>query len=432
MAPDTDTQVQDRDQTSGQNDPQDDDSALLDSAEDALREAGYEDQADKVGNLVSIEDVKGGILRDLRDADPIVADLVVNRKTDIAQTREDEEAAAEQRRIEAEAEALRVAEEERQRKIKAGELTYADEHPVEYHDLGGKAKDRTAFMNQMNAFGKHSQAWQAERWDQATPEERGTIAAGYGEPLHADLAEFTPKDGELTQLERESLKAQVKKLKATKYFLDTETVDAIIEAERQVENANTRAGSDAGLQKLVHLAKGIELGERSQLPFQTPHKVQQTVVVDGKKTVEWVEKPDTTTTRRTLDGGSIVTEIDKGTGQLRTTEFSPEEAAELKTQLLLEAPQELPQGISGSVLTDEFSRPVHDFGTEPGEAARVQVNPLAKTEGPATPEAFLEAHGKITKADLKLWPADVQARFNRSYPDAARALLRGEEVAELS
>jgi hypothetical protein len=317
-------------------------------------------------------------------------------------------------------------------KVEANELTYADEHPVIYSDLPTKSKDRAERKEKLAEFSKHSPAWQADWWDRATPEDRGVIAAEWDEPLHADLGGFEPK--ELTDLERQQVKSQVEQLKATKHFLDAETVAAITEAEQEREQEGPRA--DAGLQKLLHLYAGIQTDVQSRLPFQTPHRVSQKVVgEDGKKKLVWTEKPDMTTTARTADGGAIVTEFDFGTGQIQMTEFSAEEAAELRAQLMLEDPKELPLPLGGSEIVDEFSRPVSDYGVRSGEATevpqRIQVSPFA-AKGPETPQAFLEVHGKITRDDVKLWPADTTAKFNRDFPDAARSLLRGDEVTELS
>jgi hypothetical protein len=422
----------------GQTDGQDgqDDNTILDSIEEALREGDFGEQADRIatGAVTNIESIKGALLRDLRAADDVLADQVLNRQAEIKQAREAEEAAAEQARIEAEAAAVRAEEEGRQRRTEAGELTYADEHPVEYTDttLPAKSKDREAFHQKLAEFGKHTAAWKADRWEQMADEERGVIAVGWGEPLHADLNGFTPKDGELSQLERQSLEAQAKAFKATKLFVDAPTLALVTETERQQDGANTRAESDAALQRLVHIAKGVEADGRSRLPFQTPYKRPVTLTgPDGEKTVVYEQRPGITKAARTADGGAIVTEIDEGTGQRRITEYSAEEYAEIKAQLMLEAPDELPAPLSGSTITDEFSRPLHDVGTKAGEATRVQVNPLAKNEGPSTPQEFIQVHSRITKADIKLWPADVQAKFNRDFPDAARTLLRGEEVTEL-
>jgi hypothetical protein len=400
-----------------------DDNAILDTVEEALRDFGFEELADRIatGDITSVEQIKGAALRDLRAADAVLAGQVEDRKNEIAEAKEQEEQAEAQARIEAERVEDERVEAERQRKEEAGELTYADEHPVEYQPLPTKSADRTAFDQTLAEFGKHTPAWKADHWEQATPEERGAIAVGYGEPLHADLKGFTPADGELTPLERQQLEAQVKAFKAARHFVDAPTLDLVTEAERQRERGATRAELDAGLQNLAHLAKGVEADARGRLPFQTPY---DTTAYPGGR-------PDKTVYARTADGGAIITEFDEGTGQQRVTEFSAEEYAEIKAQLMLEAPQEMPPPLSGSTLVDEMSRPVRDWTESPGETTSVQVSPFAKNEGPSTPEAFLEAFGKITRADLRLWPADTQSRFTRDYLDASRALFRGEEITEL-
>jgi hypothetical protein len=441
MPPDTDTQVQDQDQNgdqgNGQQPTQEEyDAAIRQQIIEALDEAGLEDEANRVAvEMPTLEAIKGRPLIDLRSIDPDLANAVDERKNEITQAREEQERADEQARREEERIEEERLEAERKARAEVGELpTYAEEHPVIYSDttLPSKVKDRAAFHEQLAAFGKHTAAWKADRWDKATPEERGIISAGFGEPLHADLNGFTPKEGELSQLERQSLEAQAKAFKATKLFVDAPTLALVAKTEQQQNGASTRAESDAALQKLVHIAKGVEVDARSQLPFQTPYKRQVTLTgPDGEKTVVYEQRPDKTEAKRTADGGAIVTETDLGTGQQRIIEYSAEEYAEVKAELMLEAPDELPASLRESTITDEFSRPLHDRGTEPGEPTRVQTNPLAKVTGPETPEQFLEAHGKITKADIKLWAADVQARFGRNFPDAARALLRGEEVTEL-
>jgi hypothetical protein len=94
------------------------DSALLDRVRDALQDEGFSDQVAAIdnGDIVSIEQIKGGILRDLRAADDLLAADIEDRKGAITLAREDQERAAEAERIEAERVEAERVEQERQRK----------------------------------------------------------------------------------------------------------------------------------------------------------------------------------------------------------------------------------------------------------------------------------------------------------------------------
>jgi hypothetical protein len=369
-----------------------------------------------------LDSIKGRPLIDLRAIDSDLFNAWDERKEQIKTEREEAEEAERQAQIEAErAEAERL-DAERQRKIENNELDYEDSNPVVWQELPSKAAEKKALVADVEKFEALSQLRKAETWNGMTGEERGRIGGFTGTPLSASDKDFTPKA--LSPQEMAQVEAQAKALKANREFIDLPTVNRIRELQEVYELAPTKAEHDDAAQRLSHIARGLERAANAEVPLTSLRAFD-------RQTGEWGNVAPQTTHKRTPDGYEIVFTEEDGKSVPVVTKLTAEEYGEGRHWLEENDPSELPKPMDESTLVNEFSRPLHDQMSNPGEPVTETRNPSAKTEGPSTPQAFLETHGKITKHDVRLWPADTVARFNRDFPDAARTLLRGEEVTEL-